>query len=211
LSKYQGIIFDFDGVLVESVDVKTQAFAGMYASYGKEIVSRVVEYHLRNSGISRFDKFRYFHKVLLREALSPEREKELGEEFSELVVESVIAAPLVKGAREFLEVYHKKIPLFVASGTPDAEIKEIVERRQMAHYFVSVHGAPAKKEEIIKRICNQHGFDRSKTIMIGDSIADYEGARKSGVCFLGRIHNVNIFPKGVMVIQDLNLLPDQLH
>jgi HAD superfamily hydrolase (TIGR01549 family) len=210
LSKYQAIIFDFDGVLVESVDVKTQAFAAMYASYGEEVMNKVIEYHLKHSGISRFEKFQYFHKVLLKEDLTPEKEKELGEEFSELVVEAVIAAPLVKGAGKFLDVYYKKVPLFVASGTPDAEIKDIIERRRMAHYFVSVHGSPAKKEEIINRICDRLGFDRSKTIMVGDSTADYEGARKSGVCFLGRVHDINIFPKEVSVIRDFNHLPEQL-
>ena len=42
---WQAIIFDFDGVLVESVDIKTQAFAGLYQSYGETIVGKVVRYH----------------------------------------------------------------------------------------------------------------------------------------------------------------------
>jgi beta-phosphoglucomutase-like phosphatase (HAD superfamily) len=47
--KYDAIVFDFDGVLVESVDVKTQAFGALYAEYGDRIVEQVKAYHLLKS------------------------------------------------------------------------------------------------------------------------------------------------------------------
>lgn len=59
------ILFDFDGVLVESVDVKTRAFADLFKDEEDEIVEKVVNYHLKNSGISRYDKFRYYYKEYL--------------------------------------------------------------------------------------------------------------------------------------------------
>ena len=46
----RGIAFDFDGVLVESVDVKTKAYARLFEEYGEGVVSRVVDYHLTNGG-----------------------------------------------------------------------------------------------------------------------------------------------------------------
>ena len=48
----RGIAFDFDGVLVESVDVKTRAYARMFEEYGADIVSKVVDYHMGNGGVS---------------------------------------------------------------------------------------------------------------------------------------------------------------
>ena len=57
----KAILFDFDGVLVESVDIKTKAFAKLFENEGPEIVNKVVEYHLANGGVSRFKKFDYIY------------------------------------------------------------------------------------------------------------------------------------------------------
>ncbi len=206
--KYDAIIFDFDGVLVESVDVKTQAFASMYMEYGQEIVEKVVAYHLKHCGVSRFNKFRYYEEVLLEKKLDAEKEKTLGEFFSKLVIDAVVAAPWVPGAKEFLDRYSNDISLFVASGTPNDEIKEIVEKRGMSNYFISVHGTPDKKAEIINGICDRHGFDRKRVLMVGDANADYEGAQLANVRFLGRCqHRESLFPSEVQLINDLRILP----
>jgi len=51
VTDWQAIIFDFDGVLVESGDLKTRAFADLYQSYGETVVSKVVRYHSLNGGL----------------------------------------------------------------------------------------------------------------------------------------------------------------
>lgn len=99
LSAFQAIIFDFDGVVAESGDIKTQAFAELYQAYGDETVAQVVAYHTQNGGLSRYHKFRYFQQHLLNgPPLTSAEEKELDRHFSELVVEAVIAADAVAGA-----------------------------------------------------------------------------------------------------------------
>ena len=59
----KGIIFDFDGVIAQSVEVKTEAFADMYKEYGKAVVNKVVQHHEDNGGMSRFEKFRLYHNT----------------------------------------------------------------------------------------------------------------------------------------------------
>ncbi len=205
--KYDAIIFDFDGVLVESVDVKTKAFAKLYAEYGEEIVKKVVEYHLKNGGISRYIKFRFFHKNFLNIDLSKEEETKLSKRFSSLVVDAVVNADWVSGAKEFLETYYNKISLFVASGTPDKELKEIIEKRKMGHFFISTHGTPATKSEIINSIMVKHGYQKNRVLMVGDAMADYEGAKQSGVDFVGRINGkTNVFPESTVKINNLRQL-----
>ena len=54
-------IFDFDGVLVDSVELKTIAFVHLYEEYGSHIVDLVIAFHCKNGGMSRFEKFKYFH------------------------------------------------------------------------------------------------------------------------------------------------------
>jgi len=205
---FDAVIFDFDGVIVESVDVKTRAFAALYAPYGPEVVARVVAYHLDHGGISRFEKFRHFHREFLGTPLSIEEETSLGVRFSALVEDAVVASPWVPGAREFLECYHREISLFVASGTPDTELKRIIAGRFMADYFVAVHGAPATKSKIIARILRERKFQAQRVLMVGDSKADYEGANSTGVRFLARVRSDSgSFPAAVRAIHDLKELP----
>ena len=53
----KNIFFDFDGVIADSVNVKTEAFEKIYLPYGKEIAEKVINHHRENGGMSRFEKF----------------------------------------------------------------------------------------------------------------------------------------------------------
>lgn len=209
--RFDAVVFDFDGVLVESVEVKTRAFAALYAPYGAEIERKVVEYHLAQAGISRFVKFRYFQEVLLGVPYTDEDEKRLSMDFSLRVLENVVHAPFVVGAYEFLEGNYQKLPLFVASATPEDELLTIVAHRGMEKYFVSVYGAPAKKHEILKRIISSCCLAPERVLMVGDAMADFEGALEAGTGFVGRvIDGKNIFPSTVNIISNLTGLVDCL-
>lgn len=205
------LVFDFDGVLVESTEVKTQAFGVIYREYGEDVAARAVDYHIEHAGISRFIKFRHLHSTLLGITLSDAEAVKLGERFSALVVEAVVAASWVAGAKEFLEAYHRSLPLFVASGTPDDELNTIIARRGMRDYFRSVHGTPATKGEIISGIVRRHGYAPGRVLVLGDAHADLDGARHCGARFVGRVHGgPNPFPAGTVTLPDLVMLPGLL-
>ena len=53
------IVFDCDGVILESVDAKTQAFARIGAEFGEEARDRLVAYHAMYGGVSRYKKFEW--------------------------------------------------------------------------------------------------------------------------------------------------------
>ena len=59
------IILDFDGVILESVSVKTEAFRTLF-SFAPEYVEEIVKFHKDNGGMSRFDKFRYIFDHILK-------------------------------------------------------------------------------------------------------------------------------------------------
>ncbi|HJP19823.1 MAG TPA: HAD-IA family hydrolase [Nitrospinota bacterium] len=183
----KSIIFDFDGVLAESVDIKTKAFAELYKNHGPKIVKQVVDYHLKNGGISRYEKFKFFQEVLLGLEYTEDVERESGDRFSNLVEEMVVKAPWVTGAKEFLDDYFRRINIYVVSATPDEELKRIIQKRNMAHYFRSVYGANRKKGESILFILEKNGYSSEEAMVVGDSIADYEGAMEAGAKFIGRV------------------------
>lgn len=206
--KFDAIVFDFDGVLVESTDVKTSAFAAIYAEFGPKIQQQVVAHHLANNGIARHIKFRHYHENLLGIPCTSAAQIALSERFSALVVDAVVSAPYVIGALEFLERFYAKLPLFVASGTPEVELLEIIRRRGMQHYFAAIHGSPATKAEILNSIIQRHRFSANRVLMIGDAIADLDGARCAGTAFIARSSpDGPSFPSGVVTISDLTNLP----
>lgn len=190
----KAIIFDFDGVLVESLDIKTNAFAKLFEQDGEDTVKRVVDYHLNNAGVSRYEKIKYIYKEILNRPLNNGELQMLCDKFADLVVDGVIAAPYVKGAREFLENYASKYKCFVASATPQREIEEIVQRRNIKHYFIAIYGSPFKKMDAVKDILVKEAIEPVNAVYIGDALSDYIAARDNLVNFIARINkNESIF------------------
>lgn len=209
--RFDAIVFDFDGVLVESADVKTRAFGALYVEHGPEIERQVVEYHLQHAGISRYRKFQHYQEQLLGIPYTDADGERLSAQFSRQVVDAIVAAPYVAGALEFLQKHTGSLPMFVASGTPDGELHEIVERRGMSTYFVSVNGTPETKAEILKRLIQTHHLAPARVLMVGDAMADLEGATQAGTAFLGReIAGHPVFPAGIELIPDLTHLAARL-
>ena len=188
---HKGIIFDFDGVIVESVNIKTESFAEIYRPYGSKVVEKVVQHHLANGGMSRFEKFRLYQKEFLGKELFDDELSEITDRFSRLVTNRVIEAPYVEGAIEFIESYCKIFDLFVSSATPKKELREIIYRRKITKYFREIFGSPEKKSDHIGKIIDRYGYELSEVVFIGDSINDKEAAEISGIFFIGRYDRKN--------------------
>ncbi len=209
VTDWQAVIFDFDGVLVESGDIKTRAFADLYQSYGETVASKVVRYHSLNGGLSRYQKFRYFQQHFLEmPPLTQDEEQELDRRFSKLVVEAVITSEPVPGANELIHKVSTRIPLFIASGTPEIELNIIVTRRGLGPYFTEVRGSPKSKQTLIAEILSTHSLTPTRVLMIGDALIDYQSAQTNNVAFLGRVRtgDKNPFPEQVNTVSDLNTL-----
>jgi phosphoglycolate phosphatase-like HAD superfamily hydrolase len=197
------IFFDFDGVIVESTGIKTEAFRKLFSDRPAH-VDEIVAYHKEKEGVSRFEKFRYIYAHILHEDLTGEKEEELGRRFSELVLEGVKRCPLVPGTIEFLEGYHKKLPLFVVSATPDQELKDIISERGLGRFFRGVFGSPASKADVMKRTISQMGLKGKDALFVGDTLSDYRHSLEAGVRFVGReIGDRKPFPSDTITIKDL--------
>ncbi len=205
---YQAIFFDFDGVLVESAEIKCQAFRTLYEEHGEEVLERVLAYHLAHEGISRVAKILYCHKEFLRRTLNEAQLAELAERYSALVMEAVIACDAVPGALEFLENYSDKLPIFVVSGTPEPELRAIIARRGMADHFSAVHGSPRLKGPIVTDLLFNYDLDGPECLFVGDAMTDFLAARDTGLQFIGRVGkgDDNPFPQATTIIEDLTQL-----
>jgi phosphoglycolate phosphatase-like HAD superfamily hydrolase len=209
---FQAIVFDFDGVLVESVDVKGAAFVALYARETIEIQRKVRAYHDAHGGVSRFEKIRLFEEEYCGRTVDEARIKALADRFSEIVEQRVVDAEPVAGAMEFLRDHDVSLPLYVASATPEDELRRIVDKRGMGGFFKEVLGSPRKKDVLLADIIARHGYDAARVLMVGDAITDFNAAQACGTAFLGRVSagQVSPFPPGIRVVPDMRLLPDYL-
>ncbi len=184
--RLRAIVFDFDGVILESADVKTEAFLELYAEHGAEMVAKVREHHLANLGISRFKKFAWIAEHLFGKQISEAESQALGERFSALALARVLAAPMVPGAQAALEKLAGRMLLFVASGTPQGELDLIVERRGLRPFFREVWGTPTEKPVIVRDLLARYSLTRDQVLFIGDGMSDHKAAMETGVHFLAR-------------------------
>ncbi len=181
------IFFDFDGVLAESIHIKTDAFQKMYLKYGVDFSLRVKEHHVKNGGISRFEKFKIYNGEWLGQEINELKIEELANEFSSLVIDGVIHSDEVKGTHNFLnDISSAKYKKYIITGTPTQEIKRILKGRNMEHYFEASYGSPEKKEYWVNKIIKEENLDSNSCIFIGDAIADYDAAVINNVEFILR-------------------------
>lgn len=201
----KAVIFDFDGVLVESVDIKTNAFAKLFESEGDSIVKQVVDYHLDNAGVSRFEKFKYIYKEILKRELTKEVFNCLCDRFSQIVIDDVVNAPYAKGAPGFLKAHFSEYSYFVVSATPQKEMEDIAVRRNIKHFFKKIYGSPTSKNDAVRMVLLEENIESSNALYIGDALSDYEAASANGVKFIARINkNESLFlGKNCLKVKDL--------
>ena len=205
LPKIDAYFLDFDGVVLESTSLKTNAFYALYLPFGETVAQKARAYHLAHEGVNRRAKFREIHKLFLGKDLMPEEEERLVQEFSEYVRKEIQNCPFVPGVEAFLQEQRVAgTPLFLLSATPEDDLQETLQARGLPPYFTAVYGDPWTKKDAGKKILAETGFSPQKILFVGDSLQDYEASQFLGTLFLGRVKKgagVN-FPQSVQTADD---------
>ena len=183
---FSAIVFDFDGIIVESTEVKSAAFYEVALEWGEDAALRMAEYHAKNFGVSRFAKFEWFFKKVLGKDLSPEMSAYLNNRFSTICVEKIIQAPLVPGFADAIARAYGHCPLFVASATPQEELETIMAARGLDVFFKAIFGSPPEKAANLQKAVDALNAHPARVLMVGDSQADYQAAKSVGTDFYGR-------------------------
>jgi len=208
INQIKVIIFDFDGVIAESVNIKKEAFAELYKPFGTNVVKKVVAFHMMHGGISRFEKIKLYHEKYLGVELTDKQIIAVAKQFSNLVVEKVINAPYVPGAIEFIKYWNRKYDMYISSATPQKEIEYISKQRNISRYFKGIYGSPILKSEHIKRILKSNKYNKNEVVFIGDAVSDRNAAKENMVRFIARVSDKNSpLVNENLKIKDLTILP----
>lgn len=184
-------VFDLDGVILETIDCKTKAFRELYSEYGEEIQNKIEDHHLRNGGISRFEKIKFYHKNFLNINLSEDDFKSQLSKFSQLVLAEVYNSKFVENVEYFIKELSKKFVLVLSTGTPTEEAKKILNYKKIDNFFINIFGSPDSKLSHLQGLFKYNQYN--KKIFFGDALSDYEAAMKYKMNFILRLHNKNKF------------------
>lgn len=182
----KNIIFDFDGVILDSVPTKTKGFKKLFEDFPFDKVEELIQYHEINGGKSRYIKIKYFFNDLLNRKISEEEIFEYANKYSEITKEELTNPKyIIEDAVSFIKQNNKKYNMHIASGADENDLKYICEKLDLSQYFLSIHGSPTIKSDIVKTILEFNNYKKEETILIGDSINDYEAAKENGIEFYG--------------------------
>jgi phosphoglycolate phosphatase-like HAD superfamily hydrolase len=185
MKEYKTILWDFDGVIKESLAIKADSFADLFENIGINTRKKIKAHHLNNGGVSRYIKI----PLYLDWANLPNNKDTIDyycKTFSNLVINKVISSKWVPGVEKILRKNPFNQEFHLISATPDFEIEIILKRLNLHKCFGSIFGSSLSKIDSISKIINSRGLNKLETIFIGDTITDYEAAKKNDISFLLR-------------------------
>ena len=183
LSSTRTLVFDCDGVVLNSNRIKTEAFRVVASRYGQEAASALVAYHLSYGGISRYRKFEYFLRVILGRSYEQAEVQAMANEYSEQVCDALMQAEVtvdLKGLRR--KTLH--CSWMMVSGGDEDELRQVLKGKGLDKLFDGgIHGSPASKDEIFLREKTRGTLDNT-AIYIGDSQYDHQAAQRANLHFV---------------------------
>jgi beta-phosphoglucomutase-like phosphatase (HAD superfamily) len=178
-SQYKQVIFDCDGVILDSNDIKSNAFARSLVDEDKELVKQFITYHKKNGGVSRFKKFEYFFKNIKNQKKYSNSLNNALDRYAKLSFEGLLGSNEIKGVRSMLMLLSDlNIDSFVVSGGEQNEVKAVLKSKHLDHYFKEIYGSPITKEDHLLTI------KPTNSLYFGDAKSDYIAAKKFGMDFI---------------------------
>jgi len=183
VSQYKTLVFDCDGVVLNSNKIKTQAFYDVAKTYGHEPAQILKDYHVQNGGISRYAKFEYFLTEILGKRIDQAELKQLLENFAHEVKKALLICEVAEGMDK-LKAKTKHANWIIVSGGDQVELREVFAEKRLDKYFdAGIFGSPDTKDIILAREI-ENGNITMPALFIGDSKYDYQASQNAGLDFV---------------------------
>ncbi|MFB4301799.1 HAD-IA family hydrolase [Actinomadura sp. NTSP31] len=171
----RAVVFDLDGVVVDSFDVMRRAFQVAYAEVMGDGPAPFEEYS-RHLG-------RYFPDIMRIMGLPPEIEEPFVRESYRLAGEVTVfdgVRPLLDGLRR------RGLRLAVATGKSGPRARSLLAGLGIAGHFEHIIGSdevarPKPAPDIVERALDLLGVRPDEAVMVGDAVTDLRSARAARV------------------------------
>ena len=178
------IVFDFDGTLIDSKQLKYDAFFKLFPDDTHHV--RTVREVL--SQIGEASRYEILEKILTRldgrQTILQRDVNELADRYNAIVLDGAKRCSEMPGAAQMLKSLVAVYKLYVSSTTPENPLKEIICFRRWTAYFAGIFGHPHKKSATLGRILETENVDSKAVLVVGDGQSDRVAARENGCLFL---------------------------
>ncbi len=184
---YKIVIWDFDGVIVFSNEIRENGFREIFKNFPENQVDQLMNFHRANGGLSRYVKIRYFYEQVLGESITDTEVELLADQFSKqmelfMYDKSILNPDWLR----FMEKEQNNLEHFIASGSDQRELRIICEKLGINHFFQNIYGSPIPKKDLVSKIIqNRIHISRDQFVLIGDAVNDLEAASFNGIDFVG--------------------------
>jgi len=183
MNDYDVLIFDCDGVILDSNALKTNAFYQAALPYGEEAAATLADHHRKNGGVSRYSKFDFFLESIRPRSRKGPGRKELLESYAGWVKKGLQSCTITSGLAELREKT-QTAKWAVVSGGDQTELRQVFADRGIDHLFdAGIFGSPDTKDEILLREKNA-GNITGRCVFLGDSAYDYNAAMNAAIDFI---------------------------
>ena len=204
MSNIKTILWDFDGVIMNSNAVRDRGFEEVLKDYPKEQVDKLMEFHQENGGLSRYVKFRYFFEEVRGESITEDEVNFWAQKFSDIMLISLNNKNLlIEETVQFIKTNYKYYNMHIVSGSDQKELRFLNKELGTSEYFISIHGSPTPKKDLVADLISKHQYELRNTCLIGDSINDYEAANHNEIHFYG-YNNKALSTHGIYVDSLIN-------
>lgn len=201
------IVYDFDGVLVDSNQIKQDAYIIAFQRLGVDLTEDCVKSAQRSGG-NRFQVIDVLWNRLASEQRLPlrqtkeEAEKKLALDYDKICTDYAATCSEISGAENALRKISLKYPQYVNSATLEASLVSIIERRGWRPLFKGVLGSPASKTANLNFIFVAESVTPKEVLFVGDGYRDVAAAKETGCQFVGIRNAFNDFDTSSVTMLD---------
>jgi len=165
------ILFDFDGVIVDSYQAAFKVIKAINPGTTEESYRKLFDGNVND----------------WKKGLSEEKIRQVDEEFFRRYLPSLERARVFPGMEKVIAELGKKYTLLIISSTISSPIRTFMERKKMTKYFEDIMGNDVHRDktEKIRMVFEKYGLYPENYVFITDTLGDMKEAAKMGVKSIG--------------------------
>ena len=180
------MIFDFDGVIIDSMGVKIDEYSNLFSQFTKDesTLNKIVGIYKNSIGVPRETTFKKVFIEIFNKSISNREIRQLSQQYSQAIFRRLADFKPLNGFLEYLTI-HKKINKYIISGAPHSDITCLVDKFKLLKHFKSVKGGPLVKKDEIIDVKILEKVKGEEIIYFGDQKNDYIAAKAAEIRFVG--------------------------
>jgi len=200
LEKYKTILWDFDGVIIDSNIIRTKGFIEIFKDFPNNYITQLVKYHEEMGGLSRYHKIEYFFNKIVKKKIKQDEIFFYAEKYKLFMLNNLVNKRfIINETFDYIKQNRDIFSMHIVSASDENELKQICKKLELDSFFCSINGSPTTKKENIMSLLKLNNLIKEEVVLIGDSINDYEAAVNNKIDFIG-YNNIELKKKKIKYI-----------